>query len=320
MRGIRALLIGILLSLANILLPIRTSAEQGLQITNPIIEIQAEAGKTYTAKISLLNVTTADLVYSTTANDFRAKDEAGTAEVLLNGYLPASSSMAKWIQPIGTIAIKAKQTKQIEIRVVVPKDAEPGGHYGIIRFTGSAPEIDDNGVALIGSTGPLILVRVSGDIKEALDINEFFAVKGNKRKSMFETGPIGFVERIKNTGNVHLKPVGDLTVTNMFGKNVSSLKINESKSNVLPDSIRKFDQTMNNKWLFGRYTASMSVAYGTKGQVLLASTSFWVIPYKLLLIVLLFFVAIIYIIRLLIRRYNDKIIKRALNENKKQNK
>ncbi len=294
------------------------NSEQGLQITNPIIEIEADRGKTYTAKTSLLNVTTTDLVYSTLANDFHAKDETGNAEVLLDSFLPASSSMAKWIQPIGSIAIKAKQTKPIEIRIVVTADAEPGGHYGIVRFTGSAPKLNESGVAQIGSTGPLILVRVSGQVKETLDLKEFFTLRGSKRSAWFETGPVTFVERVQNTGNIHVKPVGDLVITNMFGKNIASLKVNDNKSNVLPSSIRRFEQTLKKKWLFGKYSATISLAYGRQGQVLLGSTSFWVIPYKLIIIAVVALAMIILIIRLLIRRYNDKIIKRAMNEQKKQ--
>ena len=295
-------------------------AEQGLQFTNPIIDIQAERGKTYTARISLLNVTTSDLTYYTTMHDFRSKDENGVAEVLLKDYLPASSSLAKWIQPVGDIAIKAKQTKQIEVRIAVPADAEPGGHYGMVRFSNSAPELDQTGVAIVGSTGPLILVRVSGDVREHLDIKEFFVSRDNTRRGWFEASPVTFVERIQNSGNVHVQPTGDLTITDMFGKNIATLKVNEQKGNILPSSVRKFEQTLNKKRMFGRYTATVSLAYGTQGQVLLGATSFWIIPYKIIIAILLLLLCITLSARLLIRRYNDKIIKRALHEQTRHKK
>jgi len=59
--------------------------------------------------------------------------------------------------------------------------------------------------------------------------------------------------RVENTGNVHFKPTGTLTIKNMFGSEVTT--INLTSQNVLPDSIRQ----LINEWdpgitSFGRYT------------------------------------------------------------------
>jgi hypothetical protein len=123
----------------------------------------------------------------------------------------------------------------------------------------------------------------------------------------FEYGPIDFLVRLRNTGSVHEKPVGTITVTNAFGKSVGSLNLNPNSGNVLPDSIRRFERTLNTKQLFGAYTATLTLTYGS-GQKLTAHTSFWVVPWKLIVLVLIGLVAVFFILRLVIRRYNNYII------------
>lgn len=257
------------------------------------------------------------MIFNPYVNDFRAKDETGTPEVILNGTNPPSSSLVSWVAHLNPITLKSKETKTIDVTISVPIGAEPGGHYGVVRFSGIAPSLQQTGVALAASAGTLVLVRVSGNIKEALDLKEFFTESGSRRTGLFETGPITFVERINNIGNVHVKPVGNLIVKNMFGKSIGSLKINAESGNILPSSIRRFEQTLNKKWLFGRFTASQSLAYGTSGQVLMGSIAFWVIPYKLILIILAALGLLIWLVIKLIKRYNQAIVDRAM-QNRQQ--
>ena len=135
--------------------------------------------------------------------------------------------------------------------------------------------------------------------------------KDAKKAKFFETGPIGFTERLKNTGTVHVKPVGYVDVRNMFNKRIAQLPVSNPARNVLPDSIRKFDQQLEAKRLFGRYTATMNVSYGKTNKLTSKTISFWVIPYKLILIVLAGLVLLIVLFRQGLRRYNQWIISQA---------
>ncbi len=291
---------------------------QGLQISPVLVDLNADPGLSYTFKFSLLNVTTGDLLFNAFVNDFRAKDESGTPEVVLDSTGTPQSSVISWVSPIHSLTLKSKESKTIDVHINVPTDAEPGGHYGVIRFSGVPPSLSQSGVALAASAGTLLLVRVSGNIKESLNLKDFYVRHNDRRSTWFETGPVTFVERLNNTGNVHVKPHGDITITNLLGKRVATLKINAENGNILPDSTRRFEQTLSKKWLFGKYTATTSLAYGTTGGVVLGSLSFWVIPYKIILAVLALILLIFLITRFIIKRYNAKIIKRAMNENHKR--
>jgi uncharacterized membrane protein YqiK len=73
---------------------------------------------------------------------------------------------------------------------------------------------------------------------------------------------------------------------------------------------------VNKDWMFGEYTANLTMGYGSNGQAITSTINFWVIPYKIILAILLIVVTVIFILRRLIKVYNKRIIEKAKNENK----
>jgi hypothetical protein len=63
--------------------------------------------------------------------------------------------------------------------------------------------------------------------------------------------------------------------------------------------------------LFGYYKATLKVTYGANKQTVTANTSFWVIPYKLILLAVVVLVGGFIALRIMIRRYNRHIISQA---------
>lgn len=285
-----------------------TDAANGLQISPALVQLNAEKGKSYTIELKVLNVTGSDLSFKSAVNDFAAKDESGTPSILLDETEPTPTSIQTWVTAIPSFSLKAHEQKTIQAIITIPANAESGGHYGVIRFSGTSPELSGTGVGLSASAGTLFLVRVAGDVTEKLNLATFEATNNDKPSSLFEYGPITFVTRFQNTGNVHVQPSGTILVQDIFKNKVASLDINSEKGNILPASTRRFESTLNQHWLFGRYTATATVGYGTQGQAIVETISFWVIPYKLILIGLLLLATIIYVLRIVIKRYNKYII------------
>lgn len=296
------------------------TAAQGIQVSPALVELNAERGKAYTLNLKVTNITSTKLTYTTDVNDFNSKGEAGSPNVLLDSRLPASASVIDWVSTIPEFTLDTREGRTITAQVTIPNDAEPGGHYGVIRFSGRAPEVKETGVGLTASTGMLLLIRVSGDINETASLASFTTARGGNQTSFFETAPIQFVTRIKNEGNIHVKPIGNIDVRDWFGNSVTTIAVNESKSNVLPDSIRRFENEYQSNWMFGLYTANLTLGYGTTGQAITSTISFWVIPYKLVLVVLLAFVTFVFIVSRLVKVYNRHIIAKAKHEHTTKNK
>jgi hypothetical protein len=163
-----------------------------------------------------------------------------------------------------------------------------------------------------------LLIKVNGDVKQDMSTSEIGAslTPGGKNNVLFESTPIYLFERIRNNGNIHEQPTGQLTITDMFGKKVAVVNVNIETKNVLPNSIRRFEQkfdksVIGNKMLFGKYDVKMKLSYGSDAKILTSSFSFWVIPYRLIGIVLLIIIVGFVTLRFGLKRYNAHIIKQA---------
>lgn len=297
--------------------PTPPAGGQALEIAPPVLNLTAKPGETIRTQIALRDVSTSKLKVTSQINDFVAAGEDGTPKIILEADAePSPYSMKAWIAPLAELTLDPKQIRNLPVVIRVPADAAPGGYYSVVRFTATAPEMKDTGVSLSASLGSLILVRVSGDAKESMEIEEFAIQKDGQSGSVFQSTPLTFVERLKNTGNIHEQPTGLVTITDMFGKKVATLPINSPPRNVLPGSIRKFDQPLDqtvigNKKLFGKYTASFTMTYGDDKQELTVTKTFWVIPYTLIAIIIFALIAGFFILRVLIKRYNKRIISNA---------
>lgn len=292
-------------------------AGQALEIAPPVLNLRGDPGASVRGTINLRDVSPNALVVTNEINDFTAQGEEGIPKLLLDEGESSPYSMKTWFRPIGQLTLKPKEIREMPFTIDIPASAAPGGYYAVIRFSASAPDIDSSGVSLAASIGALVFLRVNGDAQEKLSVVGFNTVtKDNKPRSLFEGTPINFAVRVKNEGNVHEQPAGRIMITDMFGKTTAGINVNLPPRNVLPGSIRRFETPLDktvigNKMLFGRYTAELTLTYGTNKQTITKKTSFWVIPYTLIVGVIVALVALFFIFRTMIKRYNRAVVRKA---------
>lgn len=299
--------------------PAHAESGQALSISPPLVDVKSDPGKPVTVTIKVTNISSGDLLIKNQINDFGAKNESGEPNIIFDDNQTTSYSLRNWVSAPDPFILGANQSKNVVFEINVPNDAEPGGHYAVFRFTGKAPELEDSGVALSASIGSLVLLKVSGTVAEQANILDFYSATPTFEKSgFFESGPIGFVERIENKGNIHIQPTGTVEIFDMFGKKVQTLRVNGDPGDpknpprsVLPNSIRKFEQVSDKKWMLGPYSAKLKLTYGQEKTTIESSTSFWVIPYKLIILILLLILVVFFGGRWLIRRYNAHVVKKA---------
>lgn len=288
---------------------------QALEIGPTVLNLTANPGDVLNVNVSVRNVASTSLIVRGQINDFVAAGEDGIPKIILDESVESPYSLKTWVSTPAQMTLKSRELKTLPVTISVPSNASPGGYYGVIRFTSNPPELEGTGVALSASVGALIILKVNGEAKQQLSIQEFSTSKNGTTGWFFEAVPIQFTERIKNSGNIHEEPTGLVTVTDMFGNKVVNLMINQPPGKILPDSIRKFTQPLDstsigNRILFGLYHADLTVNYGD-GQTAKSSLSFWVIPYTLIIICIFGLVAGFFLLRYLIKRYNRAIIARS---------
>jgi len=125
------------------------------------------------------------------------------------------------------------------------------------------------------------------------------------------------VARIENDGNVHLQPVGEIIIRNMWGAERGRIPVNLNTSfgNVLPNTVREYRfgwQKDPSLFDIGYYTATLSLAYGTEArQFLRAETGFWVIPLRPLAIAIGIIALIVVSIFAVSRWYVARLLRSA---------
>ena len=193
--------------------------------------------------------------------------------------------ITSWITfGVPSIVVPGGSEKDVTFSVKVPKGASPGGHFGAVFLSLDAKKPANTGTGVGLQIGPIIDLRVSGNIIEDAQIREF-----STDKSVYGAPTVNFTTRIENLGNVLIKPHGLLEIVNMFGKKVYSTTINDSAAGIYPKDIRSFPTAWTSDGIaFGRYQATESWLYGQNGnQTIYQTVSFWVFPLNIILPILL---------------------------------
>lgn len=287
-------------------LTVTAASTQSYQISPPTANYSGDHGSTVKGSIKVTNLTNQPLSLMVGKENFVAKGEEG--EIELTNNADPLYSLAPWFNFSTTqLDLPPLATKSVDYTIAIPANAEPGGRYGSITFNSIPPKLPNgqSGAAVQQTLAGIAFLRINGKAKEQLSVASFeTGTLGSKNqwtpKTFFEYGPVDFLTRVKNNGNVHEKPTGAITIKNMFGHSVGIVKLDEHF--VIPGAVRR----LHNSWpavgkkqpfLFGRYTATLDAKYAD-GQTLTATTSFTVIPWKQTLVVA---IIILIILILLIR-------------------
>ncbi len=289
----------------------------GITVGPPVVEYTVSPGQTINGTVKVNDYNQSPVTLYPQAYDFSAKDETGQPQ-FLESDPNYKFSLSKWIKfSPEPVSLAVGELRPIQYQISVPKDAEPGGHYGVIFFSTKAPEEVKEGEAKVITNikvGQLILVTVPGAIKEDAAIatfktkhylNFFPVIQYSSEKFLTFSQNIDLITRIQNNGNIHFKPKGIIEIKNLFGQKMTTETVNSDKGNVLPDSIRKFENTWKAKWWqFGYFKANLDLTYGQNNSGLQKSVSFWVIPWWLLVIII---ILVLYIWRKIKKKKKAKI-------------
>ncbi len=282
---------------------IKAQSALGLSAIPPRLEVTIKPGEYVTKEIKIRNESSVERIINTEVVDFIVADDKGTPVQLKDVANDNRWAASSWIHVGRQTKIKPGETKSVMVTIVVPEDATPGGHYAMILHnpnneavlleSGSAAAIETN-------VGTLVYITVPGVIKQDARVDYFTAPKFQ------EYGPINFKSAITNLSDIHIKPIGTISITNLFGGKTANLTFNDKDYNIFPATKRTFDNKLDRKFLFGRYKASLNATYGTAGGVLAATVFFWVIPWRLLLLIA---AAILIVILLILLFKQPTIIK-----------
>lgn len=299
-----------------------TFIANALTISPARVELLGDPGQSInTESLVLINETDNEQTFFTSIEAFDSQGESGTPNFTLS-----KEGLPSWVTVGEKFTLKKGERIKVPYTINIPPNAEAGGHFAAIFFSTQPPSADGTQVSVGAKVGMLILLKVTGDVKESGGLQEFsFQEKG----AFLTTPPINFYYRFRNDGNDRVKPEGDIVIKNMFGAETARLSANKTEGNVLPGSTRRFDiqygdmtapepsasffdhVTFQKKhFAFGMYTATLNLKFGNSGNDA-ATASYIMFPWHLITVVVVTLLVLILLLLLVVKKYNQWIIKQA---------
>ena len=283
-------------------------------------EILIDPNEKTTVNVKFLNQGDTPVSGFVKVADFLVDNTDGVPKILEDASQASPKySASTWIiSSTDRITIASKDQVQLQFNIQTPENARPGGRYVAIYFEPQGVIPSEIGADKEAGTGTstrlasLLYIRVSGDITEKALSQRFFA------KPFIEFGPLNVETDILNRGDYHIRPKGIIALINPFGSVIAQEKLKEE--NIFPDSVRTFKNEIGRKWMLGRYKLTLTAAYGDTGQSLTRSAFVWVVPWRLMLIIVLTLIIIWFIIKNMKKRAasNDQYLKSQLEVEKQE--
>lgn len=283
-------------------------------ITSPLpINLITTPGSSVSTPIKIKNGGTDTEQIKITLMKFKAYQSNGQPQLM---DPEPTDEFLKWASfSEDTFTASPDEWKTITATFTVPQDAAFGYYYAIVfsRANEEKPT-DSKQTAVVGGTAVLVLLEARVPHAErSIEVTEF-----STDKQMYEFLPTTFTVKLKNTGNVHVAPRGNIFINKGSEHDIALLEINANKGSILPDSTRDFNepwsdgfpvyvekkqdgkvvldeagnQVMELKWDFGqasklrwgKYTAKLLLIYddGQRDVPIEGEVSFWVVPWRLI--------------------------------------
>ena len=266
-----------------------TTPEQAIEISPPSQELDVDPGETVQFTTIVRNNGNVSYPLNVRIEDFTASGDAGQVSLIEDGPW----SIASWatIEP-SEFSLDPKDEQKVTITLNVPKQDIGGGKYGAVVFSRKG-EGSENATSVSQEIASLFLLRISGPVNEHIKILNFTA------PSFVEFGPVPFEMNFENTGNVHVKVTGIISVMNVLGKKVDDIII--PPTNVFPKAKRIVTSTLDNIFLIGPYQAVAIIYYGTDNKSITTYTPFFAFPVRIVAAVF-FVIFVLFILRKRIRK------------------
>jgi hypothetical protein len=305
-KGIFVLLFFFSLSLV---LANRTYAQTSLSIgTAPTSEkLKLSQGQKYNGELVVWNLTNKAITYNIVVKGFRQiENQPGTAIMLTDTEESKSLYTATdWTKvSISNIELIPNKNEKIYYEINVPKDATKGEYTVIIAFISENEEkLTESGATTTLTLGMPILVQIGDEFVENAELLKF-----STDKNFYEYPTLTFDTRIKNLGDTHITPVGEIVLSNIFKQEIARIPFNANNQSILRDNTGNYETlwnlgtflTKDKAIVLGPIKANLVLTYRTFQPGFAPLTSeitFWILPWKIILIAVIAIIAIVVIVK-----------------------
>src|SRR5690242_14113575 len=182
-----------------------------ITIVPPSKEYTFNPGDKAEGDLKVINDSGESLTFTASTQDFIVEDTHGTPSILPAGTLGKRFSGATWIGIVpATFTVAPHDKATLHYYIQVPSDARPGGHYAAVVYSPTqAIGVSNTGAAVQTQLGTLFSLDVNGPITEEAVVTNFSS------PHLQEYGPVHIFTQIKNYSDIHIKPKGNIIITNI---------------------------------------------------------------------------------------------------------
>ena len=224
-------------------------------------QIKGDPGEEFEKELTVTNKLGKKMGFVVDVKDYTGSQNPQERSVLQEGK--GAYSAKDWFKPEKNLFILKQGDKiHFKVKIKIPVLADPGEHYAAVLIKNRNLEPVKKGVPTVkisSQLGAMFLIEVSGKRIEKASFIDFKTVK-----KFYHNGPVKFALTVSNKGNVHQEPRGKIIIRNMRGKITAKIPIR--KWIVLRQSKRLQEAVFKRKSLFGKYTATATVWWGSKQQ------------------------------------------------------
>jgi hypothetical protein len=305
-------------SLIGISAHAQSAGSNGINIEiSPLpIDLNAKPGTTISTDLRVRNGGSQPETLKASLKTFTAEGPDG--HVVLHEPAP-NDDFIKWVSFDKSVFVAPPgQWQTIKMTIALPKSAAFGYYYAVQFELANPPKPQPGAARLQGAVAIFVLLNADAPgASRQIEVKSFKA-----DHSTYEFLPVNFHVQVKNTGNVHTAPHGNIFIKR-GSHQVAALNVNATEGMVLPKSNRvftsswtdgfpvyeivtdengqpikdanghiktklKWDFSKVSKLRFGHYTANLLLVYndGQRDVPITGSLSFWVIPWRLVGIII----------------------------------
>ncbi len=313
-----------------------------LQVSPSPLVAEVKPGQTKDIELKIRNAGTEAEELKIESRKFSVNRTTG--EVLLDDSAP--SEIAPWVSysaPKFKVAPGEWFTQKI--RVSLPKESGFSYSLALVISRAQNQQIVSSGRLIKGSVAVFTLLNVDrpGATKK-LEITDFKA-----SQSVYEYLPASFTTSFRNTGNTIVQPSGNIFIqrSSTDSEPIATLPVNDKGGYLLPDTPRTletdwstgfpvfqttttvggdkktdlvWDWSKLTDFRIGPYTAKLVAVYndGQRDVPIEKEISFWVLPWRTMLIIGVAVAALAYLRHKQIERKTRKAVQKALDERDKK--
>nr|MBP7928183.1 hypothetical protein [Patescibacteria group bacterium] len=204
--------------------------------------------------LTIENTTLDDITFTFDVLDIRQVDLQGNIGLVEK---PTSNDNPKawFIDTPDSVLVKSNENKEVIIHIKNSIDLLPGGHYVAVVAKSSQQANQDN-FQVFPALSTFLLVK-----KEGGELYQLVLKKSLDVPAISFSFPRHVTLTFENTGNVHVKPYGLVTLSDAFNRVIRKGIINESSQIILPAAQREYIvplRTLHFGWPFMLYRLTVT--------------------------------------------------------------